>query len=303
MKIGIVGLLADQAEQIRRKCPDHDLHFLPKSKTNGKNIDNFIKSNDKLIIALKFVDHSTSDKFPKTKTFATKGGITVIVDYIKKLPGKVKTLVPAKSSFDEVHDGAPVQPTLVEHKPSIVVLNADAKGRYDYSILKAAHEGDIIRVTRPDNLSHEQWYRRITTTRTYYRRECKIETKAEFSAEWVDITVLKYTVAKRLAKDSLKDAAEQIPTAEVLPVQTFLPPVVTDEKVGLGQVPNFVESTESIDALRERQLAVQLDQEERQLWSNVFHARITLAYGIAESAKFADKAVQEFSKRYRPDQM
>lgn len=284
MKIGILGLLSQQQQELTARFPSHDLRFLDKGHTSGYRVDQFAAGVDKVIVATRFIDHAATNKLPKSKTILVHGSVSRIASVIQSLPGKTTMLTPAPVA---PHANAPAVVATVAgvalQEQSVVVLEVNEHGAYDYSLFRAGHEGDVFRFLRPTSLDYNSWYRRINTTRAYYRQHYQIETKTEFSPSSVDVTIVRYKEGKKLAKDSLAEAVSHTAQATLL-------------------VPTMSTETPATPADVLDETAFQLDREERALWAQVYAARASLADSARQCGKYADQAVVEFRNRYRPEE-
>lgn len=92
------------------------------------------------------------------------------------------------SLYSDVPDGHRSQYLLPKHE--ILVNYPNSGGVMDYTILKAALPGDVLRFARPEGVSMRVWRGRITAMRWNYFRNHKLLIEAHFYQDYVDLKIM-----------------------------------------------------------------------------------------------------------------
>lgn len=218
MKIGVVGLLSDQAQRVQHDFPMHDLRFF--SKDRG-DMDAFIAGVEKVVLMTKFIGHSMQDKVPMRKRVLLTGGETKLKDWLKTAPGKVITVTPPQPAVDTIKESA-----MPRGKPMT-----------DWSFLKKHKVGDNVVIKRPPHLTADSWQQKIDAGRSYYKTKHGIHTTPKLVAGGVQLTITKVEeVAKKSSKRSVVTDAPVTTPAEgpmpaAVPAMTMaMPGVITDTR-------------------------------------------------------------------------
>jgi len=172
MKIGVIGLLSDQANRIADRFPDMDITFL--SREREREAAQFQQQVAKVVLMTKFISHPTQHAIPNHKRVLVDGGQTALAKCLEKLKNAVE--VPVKE---------PIK------MPEPIVVQQPNPDKIDYRAIKDAHPQDVLRFPRPKGIDLTRWQSQITTIRSYYRREHDIETKPEFFPDYVELRVLR----------------------------------------------------------------------------------------------------------------
>lgn len=111
--------------------------------------------------------------------------------------GKRETLLPSDfiagfplpiSLASDIPEGQRSQYLLPKHE--ILVNYPNSGGVHDYTILKAALPGDVLRFARPEGLTLRNWRNRITAMRYGYFRQHQLLIEAHFYQDYVDLKVM-----------------------------------------------------------------------------------------------------------------
>lgn len=200
MKIGVVGLIPPQIQQMRNRLPGYALEFLPRdNEQKSSNVTTFVKSMDKVVLMTRFISHSTSDKVPPEKRVMITGGTSMAVHRIKELLGcplapKVN-LTPATPApqLPPLDKGIPGMTDLLAkaihgtHAPLVVKPKPD--GTYDFTILAAAAAGDVIRFPHPIGMDYASWVTRMRSARFYYAKRTTLHLTLELHEAHADFKV------------------------------------------------------------------------------------------------------------------
>lgn len=204
MKIGIVGLLHDQARQLRQRYPDHDLHFLDRDRE--KDVGTFQQGMAKVVITTKFTGHGSTYAVPGHKRVLGLNSISAIGRWLDTLP-KPGAPVPAvretphtlirldfsdEVSWATYFDG--VQPTDVL--------------RFEYD----THKVDLHRVRRS-----------ISNARSYQAKHHQILTKMKHGKGTGTIVYTDVAILSVAGETRKPEPAELL--AEAIPTEAPLEPV------------------------------------------------------------------------------
>lgn len=94
-----------------------------------------------------------------------------------------------KRLASDVPTGRQSQYTLPKH--DILVNYPNSGGIQDYTILRAAQPGDVIRFARPEGVPLAKWRNRVAATRNGYWRQYGILIEAHFYEDYVDLVVMR----------------------------------------------------------------------------------------------------------------
>jgi hypothetical protein len=159
MKIGIIGLLPDQENQIRKEFPTHALEFLPKERS--REAKEFAVRHSKVVLMTKFIGHSTQEGIPTHKRVMIHGGMT-----------KLRAWINTQASAPVTVHHAPAQ------RKETTMTNVETK--IDYKALLTAPIGQALVWKRPARTTIAKWEKQVGAMRSYYKRKHGVETELEF---------------------------------------------------------------------------------------------------------------------------
>lgn len=169
MKIGIVGLLADQVNTIRAAYPQHALEFLDRERE--RETRDFAARCSKVALMTKFISHSTSNAVPAHKRVMINGGLT-----------KLRVWLNTQAT-------APIT-TIHKHVTKEPIMTAPESSKVDYKLLLAAAIGETVEFKRPAKTTIAKWETQIHSARSYYRRHHGIQTEVAYKDGVAALTIV-----------------------------------------------------------------------------------------------------------------
>lgn len=152
MKIGIIGLLAQQVAHITQKFPHQKFVFLPRDRE--RDAASFCQQVSKVVVMTKFISHSTFNAIPVHKREPVAGGMS---DLTRKLTALSESSEPAVKKTETKKE-------------------TDVPATMNWSVLKDAGLGDILTIKRPTDLSMPEFKQQVANQRSYYKRQYGIHT-------------------------------------------------------------------------------------------------------------------------------
>lgn len=175
MKIGIVGLLHDQARQLRQRYPDHDLHFLDRDRE--KDVGTFQQNMAKVVITTKFTGHGSTYAVPGHKRVLGLNSISAIGRWLDTLP----------------KPGAPVVATReVPH----TLIRLDTSGEISWAgYFEGVQPTDVLRFEYDAKTDLNRLRQSISNARSYQAKHNQILTKMKHgkgpgNTVYTDVTIL-----------------------------------------------------------------------------------------------------------------
>lgn len=150
----IVGLLPAQAKSVFKSFPNNGLKFL--SKEQDHRIGDLVNGFDNVVVMTKFISHSSYSSVPKDKLHHVSGGLTDLKRTILKV---TKQLAEKPMSSSEAIEAS------------------------EFSQIRDAAPGTVLRFTRPRVQTLEQFKRNVMATRSYYKRRWNIHTEQRDAGE------------------------------------------------------------------------------------------------------------------------
>ena len=78
----------------------------------------------------------------------------------------------------------------VHPQERLPVNQPNEKGRFNYNVLVAAKEGEVVRYARPMAMAMKTWQQRVYTTRSYHKKIFGLVLEAHFYKDYVDFYVV-----------------------------------------------------------------------------------------------------------------
>lgn len=321
MKIGVVGLIPPQIEQMKARLKGYTLEFLSRDiESKTANVVTFCKSVDKVILMKRFISHVTNDAVPASKRVLITGGTSMAIERVKQLmgcpvvPAPVNVAPQSAIPTNEFNarpshaiykvkpvlqsaKGHPSRTTASAAKPGvakeILTIRPTATGTYDYAILSAAVPGDIIRFPFPADMDRKGWITRMRSARHYYGTRSAFTLHLELHEKYADIKVIDPNTPERIA--AVKELEEKIrevlpaPDVVVQPTSTSSDVLATKDQATAGIDPSLIRTA----------LVGQFGGEERQLWREAFIACFQRGLPAAMAATEADAVLVLYQDRFK----
>lgn len=203
MKIGIVGLLRQQADQIKQRFRDMDLVFYPKDCGGGKHFASFTNNCDEVILMTKFIDHSTFHAVDNEKRVLVHGGLSSLANYLQAMLESHRKSEPKAETKEEM-----------DSKNVVRDVNVPFDGeKYQWYILKELKVGDRARIVKPTSIDFVSWKQRLAVMRSNMLRINKIELELAFTSTHAIATVTSVGGLKRKSEVTIDAGPMPAPTA------------------------------------------------------------------------------------------
>lgn len=191
MKIGIIGLLADQANFIKAKFPSYAIEFLPRERE--REAAAFAQRHSKVVLMTKFISHSTQNGVPMHKRVLLSGGTTALANWLNK----------------QASDVTIIKHTPVHKEPEVMAPATDKPT--SWAPLKKLAIGETFTVKRPKHTTLTTFENNVNTQRSYYNRQHGIVTSVRFLDGSAVITV----TDRKMKVSDLPPVVEHAPTIPV----------------------------------------------------------------------------------------
>lgn len=172
MRIGIIGLLPDQANIIRDEFSHYHIECLPRERE--REAAEFATRFAKVALMVNFIGHATQDAIPRHKRVLIQGGMS-----------KLRQWLTTQASAVEVK----VKPA-PKTEPKKVVIERTTDKKTDYTLLLKLNIGEKVSFKRPPHTTMLAFEKQVAGTRSYYRRKHGLVTKASFVDSVCEITVV-----------------------------------------------------------------------------------------------------------------
>lgn len=200
MKIGIVGLLRQQADQIKQRFRDMDLVFYPKDCGGGKHFTSFASGCDEVILMTKFIDHSTFHAVDNEKRVLVHGGLSSLSNYL--------------AAMNESNSKTEITAVQKEETQNLREVNVPFDGeKYQWNILRELKVGDCARIIKPTSIDFASWKQRLAVMRSNMLRINKIELELAFTSTHAIATVTSVGGLKRKSEVTIDTGPTPAPTA------------------------------------------------------------------------------------------
>lgn len=208
-KIGVIGLLNQQAEQLRRRYPDHNLHFLDRDKE--KNARVWQEGMSKVIIVTGKTAHEMTHAVPAHKRILGYNSVSAIGRYLDAM----RQPILANAARPEVPH------TLIQIDPETEI--------HWSTFFEGLQPGDVLRFEYPAKTDLNRLRQSLSNARSYQAKARQIESKMKHGKSatagdlFTDVTILSVN-------------GETKRQAEPLAIAT--PPATIDEPFPPPPVPN-----------------------------------------------------------------
>lgn len=233
----IVGLLPGQARRIADEFKQTGLKFIPRDRERELHV--LTKDFDNVVVMTKFISHASWFLLPKDRIRPVNGGLS-------DLKRKLRSLLSSDSK--PAAKSAQKEPYMPE--------------AIDYSPLKNAAPGEVVRIVRPPTTTVKTFQKQLTAMRSYYRRMHAVETTQRILDDHAEVIIVS---RGGVTADGMKEQAKT--------------PAKESDKSA------YTPSS---------------DQAMRQFWSDAYLRLITSQPGATDEtlAARADAAVQAYRQRF-----
>lgn len=210
MRITVVGLLADQANEVRASFPNHDLNFL--SRDRERELPAHVRRSDKVVLMTKFISHQSQAQVPPKKRALIPGGVTALCNFLQQQPSAPKLIPNRVLDTPEAATNEEQDMAKGKHQPP-------KSKQLDWTKFKECKAGDVLKFHRPPWLSQANWENKVAAIRSYYSRfQGVVTAPAEFDGPVTTIFVKEIKPVKKAPKKTAVEEPVQAAPAEA-PVQ------------------------------------------------------------------------------------
>jgi hypothetical protein len=207
LKVVVVGLLRKQVSALRGEFPALSIEYLSKEDKTGVASAPLIKSADRVVMMIKFIEHTMYNRVPKSKLIHINGGLTALRGTLATLEMTAKMEAIANAPTDALITEEMDMPT--------------GKPLMDFSCFKTCATGDIIEFTRPSGMAAHQFPVNISAGRSYAKRNFGVVTEQEIKGSKATVRVVVGYDDAQTAKATAEGRTPTTATIHTLPVSVM----------------------------------------------------------------------------------
>jgi len=195
VKIGIIGLLPEQAHYVKQQFPNYAIEFLPRERE--REAAAFAQRHSKVVLMTKFISHSVQNAVPIHKRVHISGGTTALAKWLNTQASAVTV----------------TKPTPVHKEPEMAPAANDKP--LDFAPLKTLDIGESLVLKRPKQTTLKGFEANVNSTRSYYKTKHGVITVVEFKEGSATITVVERNKpSKKKGEQVAAEPAPVLPRAE-----------------------------------------------------------------------------------------